>query len=72
VYPSQGPKTQNTSKQRHPSLNGANQTANHRGVDDWKENKNKYAPTRSTPVVPSSSRPSTVSIHLNKLTLTDN
>jgi len=66
VYPSQVLKTQDTSKQRHPSLSGTNQTANHRGVDDWKENKNKYAPPRSTPVDSSSTRPS-VSVNLNNL-----
>ncbi|XP_060860355.1 lysine-specific demethylase 3A-like isoform X4 [Metopolophium dirhodum] len=69
VYPSQGPKTQDSSKQRHPSLNGANQTTNHRGVDDWKENKNKYAPTRSTPVGSSSSRPSTQQAHYRSRTV---
>ncbi|XP_026816399.1 lysine-specific demethylase 3A-like isoform X3 [Rhopalosiphum maidis] len=63
VYPSQGSKTQDTFKQRHPSLNGANQTANHRGVDDWKDKKTKYASPRSTPVDPSSSRPPTQQAH---------
>lgn len=53
VYPSQGPKIQDSSKQRSPSLNGVNQTANHQ-VDDWKEKKNKYASSRSTPVDSSS------------------
>jgi len=61
MYPSHGPKIQDSSKHRSPSLNGVNQTANHQ-VDDWKEKKNKYASSRSTPVDSSS-----VSINLNIL-----
>lgn len=49
MYPSQGPKIQDSSKQSSPSLNGVNQTVNHQ-IDDWKEKKNKYASSRSTPV----------------------
>lgn len=56
-----GPKTQDTSNLRPPTV----QTNNIRVVDEWKEKSNKtYSPPRLTSIGPSSSRPLTVSIYI--------
>lgn len=62
MFPNQGHISQDTSKQRP----APHQITNNRGVDEWKEKKNRYAPPKLTPIGSSSSRLSTVSISINK------
>lgn len=63
MFPNQGHISQDTSKQKP----APHQMTNNRGVDEWKEKKNRYAPPKLTPIGPSSSRLPTVSISVNRL-----